>query len=111
MNPQVKQLMQIAKETVSKETYKKVRFIEDEKELQEALQYSIISSLEQKHHKLNKEIQRLEKQSKNLLIAKSKSLLVPSKIKHFAVEFNKDEFYKLSRLLNDIEKEMKNGLV
>jgi len=96
---------------VPKTIYRKLKAIGEEQELEETLQNSIISHLKIKHRELEKQISKLVRKDQHALHAKNKTLLVPSKIKHFAIEFDKDEFYKLSRLLNDIEKEVKNGII
>lgn len=73
-----------------------------------ASKYSLVAALEREHHKIEKEIKKKEEKNKDVLILKNKSILVPSKIKHFRVEFSKDEFYKVYNLLKLIEKEVKN---
>jgi|WetSurMetagenome_2_1015567.scaffolds.fasta_scaffold572501_2 hypothetical protein len=102
----IRQLLRLAKKVVKKETYKKLKSVEDEPEQLSAIQYAMIAALEKEHYTLDKEIKNLEKDLKDVFTAKNKSILVPSKIKHFEVAFNKDEFYKVYRLLNDIKKEI-----
>jgi hypothetical protein len=103
----IRQLLKLAKKIVKKGTYSKLKSIQDESEQLSAVQYTLISTLEEEHYLLEKEIKNFEKNLKDVFIAKNKSLLVPSKIKHFKVEFNKDEFYKVHKLLNDIKREIK----
>jgi hypothetical protein len=101
-----KKLLKLAKEVVKKETYKKLKSIEDKIEQHAAVQYALVAALENEQYELNKEIKKLEENLKDVFIAKNKSLLIPSKIKHFQVEYDKDEFYKVRKLLNDIKKEI-----
>lgn len=96
-------LLKLAKKVVEKQTYKKLKKLPQEEKLQ-AIKYSIISALEKKHHELSKKV------AKNFT-AKTKLLALPSKIKHFKVNYDKDEFYKVYKLIRDIEKEIKNVAV
>ncbi|GBE20085.1 hypothetical protein BMS3Abin17_00819 [archaeon BMS3Abin17] len=108
MGKELKNLLKIAKKITKKEVYKKLKSINDEKELEHALKYSLISSLHIQCHKLEKEIEDLEKKSGDVFFARNKSLLMPSKIKHFQVSFDIKEFNKLHDLIKDIKKEIKN---
>ncbi len=108
MKKDARRILKIAKKIVKKETYKKLKKIKDEEELKKTAQYSIIASLEKEHYSIEKEIKELESRMKDVFFAKSKSLLIPSKISHFKVGFEKEEFYKLSKLLNDVKKELEN---
>ena len=107
MTSETHKIQKIAKKLLSKETLKKIKSL-DEEEKPHALQYSIISKLKLQHHELEKQIKELESQNKHLFYAKVKSALVPSKIKHFSIDFSNEEFYKLENLLNDIKKEIEN---
>jgi hypothetical protein len=109
MKPQTKNLQKIAKKILNKETLKKINSLENEHDLAETLKFSIISELKIRHHNLEMQIKELEKENKHIFYAGIKSARVPAKIKHFAVEFSNEEFYKLSTLLNDIKKEIENA--
>ena len=103
-----KNLFKIAKKIVKKETLRKIKKIKNAEEQKEDLTHSINSSLKQKLHDLEMRIKKLENQGKDVFFAKNKFLLVPSKIKHFQVEFDQKEFDKLVKLINDVEKEVEN---
>lgn len=106
MQKDLKNLLKISKKIVKKSTFKKLKKIKDKTELIETTKYSIISSLEQEQFAIEKEIKKLEGQKKDVFFIKNKALLIPSKIKHFKINFSKREFYKVFKLLNDIKKEI-----
>lgn len=108
MRNQIKTLHKIAKSLLSKNTLKKISSLENEHDQTETLKFSIVSELKIRHHNLEMQIKELEKQNAHVFPAKIKSALVPSKIKHFRVEYSNEEFYKLVNLLNDIKKEIEN---
>lgn len=108
MKPQIRNLQKIAKNFLRPEIIKKIRSLDKEEEIAEALKFSIISELKLQHHEIELKISRLEQQNFNIVYAKIKSARVPAKIKNFQVEYNNEEFYKLSNLLNEIKKEIEN---
>lgn len=104
----MKNLKKIAKKILSKNTLRKINTLEDKEERATMLQYSIISQLKLKQHEINLQIKELEKQKINTTYAKVKASRISGKIRNFQVEYNNQEFYKLEKLFNDIEKEIED---
>ena len=102
---EIKRLWKFARKIVKKETYKKIKKLKTE-ELSHTLKYSIISAFKYEYHLLLYEVKNLEKSNKDLFFLKNKLILIPSKIKHFEVDYNEADFYKLSNLIKEIKKEM-----
>jgi len=93
-------LLKLAKKVVEKQTYKNLKNLAQD-EIIHATKYAIITALEKKY-------EILSKKAKNNFKAENLLLIVPSKIKHFKVNYDKDEFYKVCKLLSKIEKEIQN---
>jgi hypothetical protein len=110
MKKDVKSILKLAKKIVAKDVYKKLKKVKDEEELREAAKYSLISALKKEEHEINNQIKKFEEESKDVFFAKNKALLIPSKIKHLQVEFDKKEFEKLMELLKEAKKEVANLL-
>jgi len=106
MKKDVKSILKLAKKIVSKETYKKLKKIKYEGELEGAAKYALISSLKKEESEINNQIKKLQEKSKDVFFAKNKALLIPSKIKHLQVEFDEKEFDKLIELLKETKKEI-----
>jgi hypothetical protein len=101
-------LMKIAKRILNRRIYKKIKNIEDNKEKEDALRYSIASALEIREHELQKKIRELEEKNKDAFFASTKLALVPFKIKMFRASFNPKDLAGLMKILNDVESEIKN---
>ena len=108
MKKELNGLLKLSKKIVKKETYKKLKKIRDKNEAILAVRYTLISSLEQEYHAILEKINVLENESKDVFFIKNKSIIIPSKIKHFKVNFHEEEFYKLLSLLKNIKKEIRN---
>lgn len=109
MKTQTKNLKKIAKKILSLSVIKKINSLKNEDELDEALKKAIVSQLKLKQHEIDLQISELNKQNKDSFYARVKASRIPAKIKHFQVEYNNEEFYKLQKLFNDIQKEVENA--
>lgn len=108
MKSVMKRLLRIAKKVVKREIFKKIKKVEDEEEKIKAMKYSIICALEEEEHRINKKIKRLENDSKDVFFIKNKAILIPSKIKHFKVDFENEDFSKLKKIIKEVNKEIEN---
>jgi len=106
MKKDVKSILKLTKKVVAKNVYKKLKKVKDKNELKEAAKYSLISALKKEEHEIRIQIKKLEEELKHVFFAKNKALLIPSKIKHLQVEFDKKEFDKLLKLLKETKKEI-----
>ncbi len=104
---ELRSLMKMAKKIIKKETLKKIKSIPQEEQVH-ALKFSLISYFKNEFHDLNIKIKNLENKKNDLFFIKNDLILVPSKIKHFAVDYNSSDFYKLSILIQNIKKELEN---
>ncbi len=105
---EIRKLLRFAKKIVKKEHYKKIKKIDDDGELIEVLKHSLVSALKVENYSIEDSIKQLERKNKDLFFIKNKIMLIPSKIKHFQVDFNEKDFYKLVSLVDDIKKEIEN---
>ena len=108
MEKEVKNLLKLAKKTVSKKIYGKFKKIGDENELMDTTKYAIISALKEDYQNMEIKIKGLENEMKDVFFAKNKLLLIPYKIKHFQVDFNKNDFNKVTQLFKSVQDEIKN---
>lgn len=104
---ELKSLFKMAKETLKKDSIKKIKSIPIEEQVQ-ALKFSLLSHFKSEFHNIKINIKELEDKKNDLFFIKNDFLLVPSKIKHFAVDYNESDFYKLSILLDNIKRELNN---
>jgi hypothetical protein len=103
------QILSFSKRILPREIYKKIKSIRDKKEQIEISKTAIRQELQHIILKVERDLREVKTHTRDTSVVESKATLLPSKIKHFLVDFNKDDFYKLSRLLNDIKKEIKNA--
>lgn len=108
MKDKKKRLMKIAKQLLDKELMRKIDSITDEAEKIQSLEYSIIAKLEKEHLFLENKIQEFKQKGRDIFTAENKLILIPSKIKHFQVEFSEKEFEKILQLFKEIKMELKN---
>lgn len=106
MKKDVNNLLKLSKRIVSKNIYENLKKITDEEELKNAVQYSVNSALMSEYYTLKTEIEKLEEKKIDVFFAKNKIFLIPSKIKHFQVDFDEDEFNKLAESFGYIRSEI-----
>ena len=82
--------------------------ISDKNELENAAKYALVASLENEYHMLYRKVTSLEGASKDVFFAKTRILLVPSKINHFKVDFSENDFFKVCTLLDNIKEDIIN---
>lgn len=104
---ELKDLKYIAKRTIGKGTFKKIKKIKDKDEQVRLYQYSIKSALEIKYAELKDRIEKKDKEVGGQFIAKTKVLLLGSKIHYLTVTFNRKDFNVVNKMFKKIEKEMK----
>ncbi len=105
---EIKKLLKFAKKIVKEENYKKIKTIDNEEELLEVLKHSLVSAFKIENYNIEDSIKQLERKNKDLFFIKNKVMLIPSKIRHFQVDFSGKDFYKLVFLFNDVKKELEN---
>jgi len=107
MKKEVRVLFRMARGVVKKDTLKKLKGILDGAEQEAAVKYALITALERKIKKVSMELNEIGT-TKDNFIAENKALLIPSKIKHFEVNYSKEEFYKIVSLFKEVRREMAN---
>jgi hypothetical protein len=108
MKREVRKLMKLAKKIVGGETYKKLFSIKKESELEPAVKYILVETLEKDAHNLGKKIRYMKQYGKDVFFAENKYLLLDSKIKHFEASFDEKDYFKIEKIVNDIKKEVAN---
>ena len=105
---EIKRLLKFANKVMKKETYKKIKKIDNEEDLLEVLKHALVSTFKIENYNMEDSIKQLERKNIDIFFIKNKVILIPSKIKHFQVDFNEKDFYKLVSLFKDIKKEITN---
>jgi hypothetical protein len=108
MKRESKHLLSLTKALVPKETFAKIKDIQDEDELRHAAIYSAVSRLEQSHHLLNKEIKKDDPHK--MFFARNKCDLMGIQVKFLKHDFSVDSLKKTIELRHDVWREI-NGAV
>ena len=106
MRGEVSLIMDMAKKAIDKQVYKKLSDIKEESEMKNAAKHILISALEKEEYLLKKKIQYMKNYGKDVFFIENKHILLDSKIKHFKATFNKEDFVKVQKIINDIKKEI-----
>lgn len=101
-------LLKLTKKTLGKSIHKKLKKIKDKEELKETLKHATISSLKKEYHSMEVEIKKLENQKKDVFFARTKLLLLPSKIKYLQANFDEEEFERVTKSFKLVQKEIEN---
>lgn len=107
MEDRIKNLLYFAKR-LDKNSYKRLKKINNPAELEESVEYFIYSNLMNSFYKLESEILAAEKKMADVFIPKSRLLLVPPKIKTVKTGLYRNEFDNLMGLFKKIKGEVRN---
>jgi ribosomal protein S20 len=108
MVQRLKTLTNSAKKIISKETRRKIKKIKDKNEKIELYNHAIKSALEMKIHTLETIIKDLDKKEVDMFHLFTKTNLLKTKIKYYYTTYHKEDFEKIMKLLNEIEKDIDN---
>ena len=104
MKKEFKKIKRISKKIIDKKHYKKIRKLQNYEDKTESLKYLVASKLDLKLLELEHKVQEIEKRA--AMIAESKLILLPSKIKIFKSTYKKRDYKVLQKLIKEIEKEI-----
>jgi hypothetical protein len=102
------ELMKIAKQLVSKKTYKKLKSIEEDEEKKEALKYIIKNKLHLKVESIKSAVEKLKKEKKEIFFITLKSNTLFAKIKLFNATLHPKDFIKVMEIYKEVKSELKN---
>jgi hypothetical protein len=103
--PQRREILRMARQVLRKEMFRKLKGVED-KDFMHAAKYVIVSSFEEEHRHLAKELKRVEKGYHDLSHARMRLMMVPGKIKIFSETLNEEDFNKVMHLFSHIKREI-----
>ena len=108
MDADVKIFLKFAKKNIDRKRYNAIKKLKDEEEMIQALQYVIAGKLEREMQTLEKQVKNKEKLMKDVFVAKTKLIMLQSKLKNFKASFSDEDYNKVKNLFSDIKKEIQN---
>jgi len=108
MKKEKKRIKKLNKKLLDKETRKKIKKIKCPKEFSEISRHTIISYFKNEILRIEKNIDKLEKEGKDVFFARTKLMMIPGKLQFFKINFCEKELNKLVHLFNQVERELTN---
>ncbi|PIN89821.1 hypothetical protein COU60_02745 [Candidatus Pacearchaeota archaeon CG10_big_fil_rev_8_21_14_0_10_34_76] len=93
--------------TKNKKLNQMLKKANNSEKLLKSLKKHIISSINERYSSIIKELKKKKKEKKETSIEQLKLIVIPSKIKLFESTFDKKDFYKIKRTLDEISISLK----